>query len=145
MGPSDHTKVGAGMDLDRLGCSDIDNPTMKSKIRIAGRVSAGICLIGVVACSSIRAGAEEEHVGGEILLKIIGAFADKDRPVWNQEKAEAILNGIIAEEDKGNFAWDKIAWETDVQKAVARARKEQKPIFSYLFLKRDVGPKNAPC
>ena len=89
--------------------------------------------------------AEEENAGGELLLKVLGFLADKDRPVWDQEKAEEMLEGIIEMENKGDLAWEKIKWETDAKKAVARAKKEQKPVFTYLFLKRDVGPKEAPC
>ena len=36
-------------------------------------------------------------------------------------------------------------WQTDPEKASALAQKDQKPIFVYFFLKRNVGPAAAPC
>lgn len=67
------------------------------------------------------------------------------RPEWDQKKAVQKVKDVIALEEKGDFPWDKIAWQTDPEKASALAQKEQKPIFVYFFLKRNVGPAAAPC
>lgn len=67
------------------------------------------------------------------------------RPDWDQKKAVEIVKGFVAQEEKGDFDWDKIAWKTDPAEAAARAQKEQKPIFVYFFLKKNVGPAAAPC
>lgn len=88
--------------------------------------------------------AKSEHPGTNLLLKAMGALANEDRPEWDQEKAVKIVQSVIAQEKKGE-PWNHIAWETDVAKVTAQARKEQKPIFVYLFLKRDFGPKDAAC
>lgn len=112
-------------------------------VRVSFRLSA--CVVGLMLWTPQMAPADGEDVGGEILMKVLGFLADKDRPEWDQKKAEAILEGILEMEKKGDFGWEKIKWETDAKKAVARAKKEDKPLFTYLFLKRDVGPKEAPC
>ncbi|BDS06826.1 hypothetical protein NT6N_18660 [Oceaniferula spumae] len=114
------------------------------------RLCTFLSMLGLLALSPTRSIAEEKkpenkNAGGEFLLKIMGALADKDRPVWDQQKAEAILADLIKKENAGDFAWEKIPWETDAKKAAARAKKEQKPILTYIFLKRDVGPAAAPC
>lgn len=67
------------------------------------------------------------------------------RPDWDQKKAVEIVKGFVAQEEKGDLAWDKIAWKTDPGEAAALAQKEQKPIFVYFFLKKNVGPAAAPC
>ncbi len=66
------------------------------------------------------------------------------RPTWDQKKAAEKVKRIIALEAKGQ-PWDKIAWQTDPAKAAALAKKEQKPIFVFFFLKKNVGPATAPC
>ena len=71
--------------------------------------------------------------------------AQEKRPDWDQKKAAEKVKGILALEGKGDLPWDKIAWETDPAKAAALAQKEGKPIFVFFFLKKDVGPANAPC
>ena len=67
------------------------------------------------------------------------------RPDWDQKKAVQKVKDLIALEEKGDLPWDKIAWQTDPDKASALAQKEQKPVFVYFFLKRNVGPATAPC
>ena len=67
------------------------------------------------------------------------------RPDWDQKKAVKMVKGVVAQEEKGDFAWDKIAWKTDPAKAAALAQKEQGPIFVYFFVKKNVGPAAAPC
>ena len=71
--------------------------------------------------------------------------AQEKRPDWDQKKAAEKVKGILALEEKGDLPWDKIAWQTDPAKAAAQAEKEGKPIFVFFFLKKDVGPANAPC
>ena len=73
------------------------------------------------------------------------ALAQEKRPDWDQKKAAEKVKGLIALEEKGDLPWDKIAWQTDPAKAAALAQKEGKPIFVFFFLKKDVGPANAPC
>ena len=67
------------------------------------------------------------------------------RPDWDQKKAVEMVKGLVAQEEKGEFDWDKIDWKTDPAEAAALAQKEQKPIFVYFFLKKNVGPAAAPC
>ena len=64
---------------------------------------------------------------------------------WDQKKAVERIKQLITLEEKGELPWDKIAWKTDPAEAAALAQKEQKPIFVFFFLKKDVGPANAPC
>lgn len=89
--------------------------------------------------------AESEHAGAEFLLKVAGALADKDRPVWDQARAEALVEDLKAREEKSDFAWDEIDWETDAEAAAVKAAEDQKPIFVYFYLKGNVGPAAAPC
>ena len=67
------------------------------------------------------------------------------RPDWDQKKAVEKLKDVLALEEKGQLPWDEIAWLTDPAAAAARAKTEQKPIFVYFFLKKNVGPAAAPC
>jgi len=71
--------------------------------------------------------------------------AQDKRSDWDQKKALEKVKGLIALEEKGELPWDNIAWLTDPAKAAALAQKEQKPIFVFFFLKKDIGPANAPC
>ena len=68
----------------------------------------------------------------------------QDRPEWDQKKAVETVRGVL-EIEKGGRPWDKIEWVEDADQAVERAQKEKKPIFVYFFLKKKVGPANAPC
>ncbi len=63
--------------------------------------------------------------------------------VWDQKKAEKLVKGVLAKEKTGQ-PWDTIPWMTNADKAAARAKKENKPIFLYFYLKKPVGPKAAP-
>ena len=74
-----------------------------------------------------------------------GAAPSDERPKWDQAKAEAKVKALIEQENRDNFAWDKIRWLTDAKAAVKLAQKERKPLLVYLFLKRNVGPAAAPC
>jgi len=78
------------------------------------------------------------------LVAAVVLAEEPTRRVWDQEKAVANVERVLAMEAEGQ-PWDKIAWETDAAKAVARAEAENKPIFVYLFLKKKVGPAAAPC
>lgn len=66
------------------------------------------------------------------------------RPEWDQKKAVEKVKHLIAQEESGQ-PWDKIAWQTDPAEAAALAQQEQKPIFVFFFLKKNVGPVGAPC
>lgn len=70
---------------------------------------------------------------------------NKKKRKWDQKEALERVKEVLAQEAKEDFAWDNISWGTDVDKAVARSQKEQKPIFLYFFLKGKVGPAKAPC
>ena len=69
---------------------------------------------------------------------------------WDQKKAEEIVTKCVAVEKSGQ-PWDKIAWLTDPEQAIARARKEDKPIFVFAFVYgkpgpfTPYGPAAAPC
>ena len=78
------------------------------------------------------------------LVGITFAHADEPRR-WNQDEAVARVKKVIEIENSGKLPWDDIAWETDPEKAAARAEKEGKPLFVYMFLKKNVGPETAPC
>ena len=67
-----------------------------------------------------------------------------NRPEWDQKKAVAIVKGVLALEKTGQ-PWDKVAWLTDADEAAARARKEDKPILVWGFVKGTRGPAAAPC
>ena len=82
-------------------------------------------------------------LGGAFVLAM-GAPGDEPRPAWDQEKAVAKVKGILALEKAGQ-PWNRIAWETDPERAAARAKAENKPVLVYFFLKTNVGPKAAPC
>jgi hypothetical protein len=69
---------------------------------------------------------------------------------WDQKKAEEIVARCVAVEQSGQ-PWDKIAWLTDPDVAIARARKEDKPIFIFAYVYgtpsplTPYGPATAPC
>ena len=85
-------------------------------------------------------------VVGTVMLSSLGAYAQETpkRADWDQKKAVEIVKKVVALEEGGQ-PWDKIKWKTDVAEAVALAQKEQKPLFVFFFLKKDVGPVGAPC
>ena len=78
------------------------------------------------------------------LVGITFAHADEPRR-WNQDEAVARVKNVLQVENSGDLPWDNIAWETDVDKAIERSEEENKPLFVYIFLKKEIGPKNAPC
>lgn len=81
-----------------------------------------------------------------IALLFCSSSSAKDKArVWNQEVARQKVMQVIEQERDGDFAWDKINWLTDPQEAHRVATREKKPIFVFFFLKKDVGPKAAPC
>jgi hypothetical protein len=67
------------------------------------------------------------------------------RPDWDQKQAVKKVKEVLAVEEKGELPWDKIGWLDDPKKAAERAEEEQKPLFVYFFLKKNVGPAAAPC
>ena len=85
-------------------------------------------------------------VVGSAMIAAAGANAQETpkRANWDQKKAVEIVKKIVALEEAGT-PWDKIAWKTDVAEAIKLAEKEQKPIFVFFFLKKNVGPVGAPC
>lgn len=79
-----------------------------------------------------------------LCLAGISLTADERAP-WDQEKAEQTVNEVLILEKAGKKPWDEINWETDPTAAVERSRRENKPLFLFLFMKKDVGPPDAPC
>lgn len=75
----------------------------------------------------------------------LGLSQEKKTRKWDQEEAIKRVKAIIAQEEAGDFAWDKIQWNTDPAEAIALSKKQEKPIFLYFFLKGEVGPAAAPC
>ena len=70
------------------------------------------------------------------------------RPEWDQKKAIDIIKGLVTMEKnlaKTGNPWDKIAWLTDADEAIARAKKENKAIFVYCYCNDGKGPAAAPC
>jgi hypothetical protein len=70
------------------------------------------------------------------------------RPEWDQAKAVALVKKALAVEATGRLPWDDIAWLTDADTAIARARAEEKPILVFYFVKNpgpENGPAAAPC
>ena len=83
--------------------------------------------------------------GAVVALPLLAFCQDQAaRPEWDQKKAAEKVQKVIALEETGR-PWDRIAWMTDAEAAVTRARKESKPIFIYFFLKKNIGPAAAPC
>jgi hypothetical protein len=94
---------------------------VNSKLSLAAAVMVGVCATAAIGQESAK------------------------QLEWDQAKAIQKVKELIALEETGDFPWEKIAWQTDPNKAAALAQKEQKPIFVYFFLKRNVGPAAAPC
>ena len=93
--------------------------------------TATICVMCVVlVLSAIRDGAADEPA---------------PKREWNQDEALTRVQEVLEIEKSGDLPWDNIAWETDAAKAIERSTKENKPLFVYMFLKKDIGPANAPC
>jgi len=89
-------------------------------------------------------------VGGIVVL--CGASAAAQEPAkraeWDQKKALDIIKGVVALEkdlEKTGKPWDKIAWLTDADQAIARAKKENKAIIVYCYCNDGKGPAAAPC
>jgi hypothetical protein len=76
-------------------------------------------------------------------LALAGSAAAEDPPPWDQAAAEARVRACVALEASGQ-PWDAIRWVTDVDVAVARARRLEKPIFVFFYVVNQ-GPKEAPC
>jgi hypothetical protein len=71
--------------------------------------------------------------------------APEKRPAWDQAAAKKRVQGVLDIENSGKRPWDDVPWETDPILAADRAAREQKPIFVFFFLKKNVGPEDAPC
>ena len=84
-------------------------------------------------------------IGLALLVGVTQVGIGEERPEWDQEKAIKTVKAVIALEERGELPWDDINWETDAEKVAKQAEKEQKPIFVFLYLKKDVGPADAPC
>jgi hypothetical protein len=71
--------------------------------------------------------------------------APKKRPPWDQAEAVRRVKGVLELESSGKRPWDDIGWETDAKQAAERATQEKKPLFVFFFLKKNIGPADAPC
>lgn len=83
-------------------------------------------------------------LAGTVLFFPLAFAQAAKRPQWDQKKARSAVEKITQLEQTQRRPWDNIAWLTDVDAAVARARKENKPILLYFFVKKG-GPSTAPC
>lgn len=64
--------------------------------------------------------------------------------VWDQEAARQKVQATLDLEKTGQ-PWNDIDWMTSIEEAESMARKEDKPVFVFVFLRKPVGPKEAPC
>lgn len=74
----------------------------------------------------------------------LAAPPEAGRPRWDQAAAEAKVRRVLEIERKGQ-PWDQIAWQTDPTKAGEAARRENKPVLVYFYLRKAAGPPTAPC
>ena len=72
------------------------------------------------------------------------AAENQQRASWDQQRAVEIVRGVL-ETEAGGQPWDEIKWRTDPDEAVAEARLEDKPLLVYFYLRKPVGPDDAPC
>ena len=63
---------------------------------------------------------------------------------WDQEAAKKRVQAVLDLEEQGR-PWDDISWLTSVKKVEEEAKRQNKPVFIFVFLKTDVGPKDATC
>jgi hypothetical protein len=97
---------------------------------------------------------ETQSMKSRMLLALAGiaavfplfAFSQEQakRPEWDQKKAVEAVRRVTQLEQNGQ-PWDRIAWTTNVDEAVTRAQTENKPIFVFFYLQKNVGPAAAPC
>lgn len=84
---------------------------------------------------------------GALLLSMLTAARlvaqEKSPRKWDQAKGKKLVEKTLAVEKQGS-SWDKIKWSTNVNEVVAKAKKEDKPIFVYWYVKAG-GPAKAPC
>lgn len=99
---------------------------MKNKILNSGIIlpAAGLAfLLTLTSCSSLS----------------------QARPRWDQKEAVRKVKAVKNQEEAGALDWDKIPWHSDPDEAARIAAREQKPIFVFFFLRKNVGPAAAPC
>jgi hypothetical protein len=84
-------------------------------------------------------------MGGLAVLPVLAiGYGQAQRSAWEQSRAVEMVQRVLRIEESGR-PWDKIVWVTDPEEAATRAKREGKPIFVYFYLKKDVGPPEAPC
>ena len=83
---------------------------------------------------------------GMVLCGLRLAYTEEEekRPAWDQKRALELVHTATELEKKKDLPWDHIPWLSDADEAVAKARKEQKPLFVYFYLQKG-GPAAAPC
>lgn len=109
----------------------LTRPGLGASLIIAAMAAA----IGLLIPGVLRA-ANEAGVGTE--------EAGEAPRVWDQQRAVEIVRGMLETEASGQ-PWDKIEWRTDADDAVAEARREDRPLLVYFYLRKPVGPDDAPC
>ncbi|MEO0478041.1 MAG: hypothetical protein AAF196_01040 [Planctomycetota bacterium] len=70
--------------------------------------------------------------------------AQESERSWDQEAAVERIEEVLRIEDEGR-PWRNIEWLTDAEDAIALAQEEGKPIFVFVYLRKDGGPDDAPC
>lgn len=78
-----------------------------------------------------------------IAAMLLSASAEAQSRRWDQDKAREKLKRVLAVEAQGQ-PWNKIAWLTDPAKAVEQARKTDRPLLVYFYLRKNVGPAADP-
>ena len=58
---------------------------------------------------------------------------------WDQKVAVAKVKSLLKMETEGT-PWNNIPWVRDPNKAVELAKQQNKPIFVYFYLKKNLGP-----
>ncbi|MGF1583252.1 MAG: hypothetical protein ACFCD0_28365 [Gemmataceae bacterium] len=67
----------------------------------------------------------------------------KKRRQWDQKEAVAKVKASLEMEKVGQ-PWNDIPWLNDIDKAAALAKKQNKPLFVYFYLKKNLGPATDP-
>jgi hypothetical protein len=68
---------------------------------------------------------------------------DSPRPVWDQKRAIEVVKKV-KQFERDHPDWDKINWLKDSAKAAEEAKRQNKPIFVFWYVKKG-GPASAPC
>lgn len=78
-------------------------------------------------------------------LQFLPGWAKEPPRIWDQKRAESMVQEVLQLEEANSFAWENISWIEDPELAARLAAEKQKPILVYFFLRGKVGPAAAPC